>query len=157
MLKRQNFTRFSMTASLLLAAFSTSAVAQTKIGNATAMTLSGTCDKLVIGRQKLGDSCDGKLLSMSYPDGRVGFSLWWLAVGCKTSRECLPVARFAVACHHGLAQVGIAVLAGAARIEDFWIVRLSFDTDYDLVEINHIGVWGRVGTVHPAERNRSVS
>ncbi len=73
MLKRQNFTRFSMTASLLLVAFSTSAVAQTKIGNATAMTLSGTCDKLVIGRQKLGDSCDGKLLSMSYPDGRVGF------------------------------------------------------------------------------------
>lgn len=57
----------------LLAFTSVPAEAQTKIGNATAMTLTGSCDKLLVSRQKLGDLCDGKLLNMSYPDGRVGF------------------------------------------------------------------------------------
>jgi hypothetical protein len=60
-------------AAAVLATLPSPAGAQTKIGNATAMALNGTCDKLVIGKQKLGDSCDGKLLNMAYPDGRVGF------------------------------------------------------------------------------------
>ena len=47
--------------------------AQTTIGDATAMGLTGSCDKLILGKQKLADSCSGKLLNMSYPDGRVGF------------------------------------------------------------------------------------
>ena len=57
----------------ILVVYTTSAMAQSKIGNATTMILNGTCDKLTIGRQRLGDKCGSKLLNMSYPNGRVGF------------------------------------------------------------------------------------
>jgi hypothetical protein len=65
---------FLIAATLIAPAISGSpALAQTKIGNATAMVLTGTCEKLTIGREKLGDSCSGKLMNSSYADGRVGF------------------------------------------------------------------------------------
>lgn len=47
--------------------------AQTKIGDADMSALEGSCNRLVIGSLDLTDACSGKLLSVAYPDGRVGF------------------------------------------------------------------------------------
>jgi hypothetical protein len=51
----------------------TSAMAQTKVGDAEMVSLEGACEHLVIGDLALSDTCSSKLLSVSYPDGRVGF------------------------------------------------------------------------------------
>jgi hypothetical protein len=69
----KHFKYLEVVSVAMLAISTTPAKAQTKIGNATTMVLNGSCDKLTIGRQKLGDGCGGKLMNSSYPDGRVGF------------------------------------------------------------------------------------
>ena len=47
--------------------------AQTKIGDAQVMILNGTCETLILGKDQLGSACSPKIMSTSYPDGRVGF------------------------------------------------------------------------------------
>lgn len=39
----------------------------------TIMTLTGTCQKAVIGKHDMSKFCGTRLLNTSYPDGRVGF------------------------------------------------------------------------------------
>jgi hypothetical protein len=49
------------------------AFGQTKVGDVQMVVLNGSCDKLTLGKKKYGDVCSSKILSTSYPDGRVGF------------------------------------------------------------------------------------
>lgn len=55
---------------LLLAA---PADAQTTVGDAQMVSVGGRCGKLVVGKRTLTDTCTGKLLNVTYPDGRTGF------------------------------------------------------------------------------------
>lgn len=56
--------------SLLLA---TAAAAQTQVGNARMLSVTGSCGKLVVGDRQYSGECSAKLLNVTYPDGRVGF------------------------------------------------------------------------------------
>ncbi|WLR93832.1 hypothetical protein [Shinella zoogloeoides] len=49
------------------------AAAQTQVGNAQMVSVTGTCGKLVVGDRELTGACSAKLLNVAYPDGRVGF------------------------------------------------------------------------------------
>lgn len=60
-----------VTAGLCLLA--TGAIAQTQVGDAQMLGVTGTCEALVVGKQQFSNTCSQKLLNVSYPNGRVGF------------------------------------------------------------------------------------
>ncbi len=49
------------------------AVAQTQVGEARMVSVTGKCDALVVGDRQLSGDCSAKLLNVVYPDGRTGF------------------------------------------------------------------------------------
>ena len=49
------------------------ATAQTKLGDAQMLAVTGKCEGLVIGERSFSGACGTKLLNVSYPNGRVGF------------------------------------------------------------------------------------
>ena len=61
----------ALTACLLLSG--AGAFAQTKIGDATMLSVTGTCGRLAVAERDLSRDCTTKLLNVTYPDGRVGF------------------------------------------------------------------------------------
>ena len=61
----------SLAAGLTLLA--TTAGAQTAVGDAQMVSVTGNCGKLLVEQQDLTASCSGKLLNVVYPDGRVAF------------------------------------------------------------------------------------
>lgn len=65
--------RLPLAAACLWICSPTPVTAQTKIGDADMSALEGRCNRLAIGSLDLTDDCAGKLLSVAYPDGRVGF------------------------------------------------------------------------------------
>lgn len=56
-----------------LCLLATAAAAQTQVGNAQMLGVSGTCSELIVGELDLSKACSQKLLNVTYPDGRVGF------------------------------------------------------------------------------------
>jgi hypothetical protein len=62
---------YALAAGLLLLA--SPALAQTKVGDAQMVSVTGRCDKLVVGGKAMTETCSGKLLNVTYPDGRTGF------------------------------------------------------------------------------------
>ncbi len=65
-----NKTLFFAAGGLFLAA---GAVAQTQVGDAQMVSVTGKCDTLVVGDRQLSRDCSAKLLNVVYPDGRIGF------------------------------------------------------------------------------------
>ncbi|TFF19858.1 hypothetical protein E3C22_19530 [Jiella endophytica] len=57
-----------------LALLSVMMIAQARAENPSSMmTMSGRCDKLLVGGHDMTRFCEGKILSTAYPSGRVGF------------------------------------------------------------------------------------
>lgn len=56
-----------------LLAIAEPASAQSNVGGAQVLVLDGSCDKLTLGKRKMADRCSPKMMSTSYPHGRVGF------------------------------------------------------------------------------------
>lgn len=65
-----------MNSNLLVALSAISLTALIPIGSASAqsmLALTGKCTQLVVGKNNFTNGCDGKILSTTYNDGRVGF------------------------------------------------------------------------------------
>lgn len=64
------FRKFTPLGLCLLA---TASAAQTQVGDAQMLGVSGTCAELLVGDLEFSKACSQKLLNVTYPDGRVGF------------------------------------------------------------------------------------